>query len=300
MSPMFRSVSALLLAPAFAWCVSACAEENKNPASTASEQVPEESQRGTTYNKGPNKYFQGEAADGTPAEQSRAESHKAERAEKPRKEKHEKNHKHVEEASSAPARETAGCCPSGKDEKVVESKHQHPHCDKCGCDTKLNGKGECKKCGTVCAHDTGAKTVQPTEIALAEEAHRWRLEQEATRKKLESEARIRAAIRRLSTSGYREAQIELTETGRAAIPYLIDAMGGAEGASPAPAYNLGGHTKADAGRAPRQRSVAEVCAELLTDLVANHSNFKGEIPAPDQKAWQTWWVANGEGLTFGK
>jgi hypothetical protein len=120
---------------------------------------------------------------------------------------------------------------------------------------------------------------------------------------LEFDRKMRSAIRKLSTSGWREAQVELVGAGKPAIPYLIDAMApGEEEATgeKAPAYNVGGHTKADAGRSPRQRSVAEVASELLTDIVSNHSSYKGELPTVDQKAWQEWWIANGEGVTFGK
>lgn len=120
---------------------------------------------------------------------------------------------------------------------------------------------------------------------------------------LEFDRKMRSAIRKLSTSGWREAQVELVGAGKPAIPYLIDAMApGEEEATgdKAAAYNVGGHTKADAGRSPRQRSVAEVASELLTDIVSNHSSYKGELPTVDQKAWQEWWIANGEGVTFGK
>jgi len=114
------------------------------------------------------------------------------------------------------------------------------------------------------------------------------------------EATIRFAIRRLSMSGWREGQAQLLEAGRAAVPFLIDAMG-SEGETAAPAaYNLGGHTKADTGRASRQRPLSEVCAEVLTDIIRTRSNYKGELPALDQKAWRDWWAANSAGITFAK
>lgn len=109
----------------------------------------------------------------------------------------------------------------------------------------------------------------------------------------ESGERIKAAIAQLGTSGWQDAQTLLVESGKAAVPYLIDALTCSDSA-----YNLGGHTKADAGRAPRQRTVAEVAAELLTDIVSNHSSFKGELPAADQDAWRAWWSKNAEGVTF--
>ena len=41
-------------------------------------------------------------------------------------------------------------------------------------------------------------------------------------------------------------------------------------------------------------------AEVLTELVKTHSNFKGEVPALDQKAWREWWAANSAGITFAR
>ncbi len=105
--------------------------------------------------------------------------------------------------------------------------------------------------------------------------------------------RFKMAIAQLGTSGWQDAQTLLVESGKTAVPYLIDALDKSESA-----YNLGGHTKADAGRAPRQRTVADVAAELLTDIVSNHSSFKGEVPAADQAAWREWWSKNAEGVTF--
>ena len=129
-----------------------------------------------------------------------------------------------------------------------------------------------------------------------------RKEREASRKRLETEANIRASIRRLCTSGWREAELQLIDSGKTAMPFLIEALSNTEedgSASPA-AYQLGGHLKADLGRAPRQRTRAEVCSELLTEIVSHHSTFKGDVPTNDQKAWQEWWIANGDKVSFAK
>jgi len=116
-----------------------------------------------------------------------------------------------------------------------------------------------------------------------------------------SEKSLRNAIKNLSTSGWREAHEELLNGGKAAVPILIEAMGAPvnEQTTVSPAYNLGGHTKADAGRATRQLTIAEVCRELLTTMITTRSNYKGELPGLDQKAWQEWWNANADTITIG-
>lgn len=105
---------------------------------------------------------------------------------------------------------------------------------------------------------------------------------------------LKLAIEQLGTSAWRDAQTQLISAGKAAIPLLIDGLKKSDAA-----YNLGGHTKFDAGRATRTRTIGEVCAELLTDIVANHSNYKGDLPALDQAAWRDWWGKNEASLTIG-
>ena len=105
---------------------------------------------------------------------------------------------------------------------------------------------------------------------------------------------ITTAIDNLGNAGWREAQAFLIQSGKDAVPYLIEALG-----KSGVAYNLGGHTKADAGRAPRQLTIADVCAQLLEEIVTNHSNYQGETPGANQQAWQEWWSKNAAGVAFG-
>jgi len=114
------------------------------------------------------------------------------------------------------------------------------------------------------------------------------------------EAAIRFAIRRLGMSGWREAQAQLLEAGKAAVPFLMDAMGDDGQTAPIAAYNLGGHIKADTGRATRQRPLSEICAEVLTDIITTRTNYRGELPALDQKGWRDWWAANSASITFAR
>jgi len=217
--------------------------EEKNPADQASERVPDESVRGTTSDKGPQKYG----------------------------EKSEKGEKAESVGEKPKATETAP-------KESSESKIPEP-------------KGSAAPAAP--AGEPGVVTVTVDDL---------RKEREASRKRLETEANIRASIRRLCTSGWREAQLQLIDSGKTAMPFLIEALGNTEEdgtASPA-AYQLGGHLKADLGRAPRQRTRAEVCTELLCEIVSHHSNFKGECPTNDQKAWQEWWIANGDKVSFAK
>ena len=115
----------------------------------------------------------------------------------------------------------------------------------------------------------------------------------------EVDHRMHFAIHRLTTSGWREAEADIVSMGKPAVPYLIDALAApAEGSVPV-AFNLGSHTKADSSRGTHSRTLGEVCAEVLTEMVTNHSDFKGDIPYLDQKAWQDWWTANGSKVNFG-
>jgi len=235
---------------------SALRAEEKNPADQASERVPDESIRGTTSDKGPQKYGVKEEKTERPV--------KAESVEEPKRKE-----RVVEERVVV----------SPKEERVVVSPKES---------SEVGKIPEPRPTTTV-------EPAAPTNDDL-------RKEREASRKRLETEVNIRAAIRRLCTSGWREAQLQLIDSGKTAMPFLIEALGNTEDdGTPAPAaYQLGGHTKSDLGRAPRQRTRAEVCTELLTEIVSHHSNFKGDVPTNDQKAWQEWWVANGEKISFAK
>jgi hypothetical protein len=106
-------------------------------------------------------------------------------------------------------------------------------------------------------------------------------------------ARLKLAISQLSTASWQDAQLMLVDSGKAAVPFLIDALNNSESA-----FALAGHTKSDAGRLTRQRTVGEVAAELLTDLVLNHTSYKGELPGNDQAAWRDWWSKNADGVKF--
>ena len=105
--------------------------------------------------------------------------------------------------------------------------------------------------------------------------------------------RLKVAISQLGTSSWQDAQTLLVDSGKAAVPFLIDALSSSESA-----FVLAGHTKSDAGRLTRQRTVGEVAAELLTDIVTNLTSYKGELPGADQAAWREWWSKNAEGVKF--
>jgi len=109
----------------------------------------------------------------------------------------------------------------------------------------------------------------------------------------ETDNKYRGAVARLCTSGWREAQDELVRGSKTSVPYLLEAMSKNENA-----YANGGHTKADASRALRQRPLNEVCCEILRTIVMTRSNYKGELPGSDAQAWQTWFSTQGSGITF--
>ncbi|HLX63980.1 MAG TPA: hypothetical protein VKX17_22095 [Planctomycetota bacterium] len=120
-----------------------------------------------------------------------------------------------------------------------------------------------------------------------------KLEAQKTKAAPVSDDDVVAAINRLGTSGWRDAQALLISAGKAAVPHLIDALSRSDDA-----YNLEGHTKADLGRASRTFTIGEVCAELLANIVENHSSYNGEVPALSQAAWRDWWNKNGASVTF--
>jgi len=129
-----------------------------------------------------------------------------------------------------------------------------------------------------------------------------RKETAALAAKIELENSIHSAIRRLGTSGWREARAELIVFGKDAVPFLIEAMTNVdeEGKALQANYQLAGHSKADTGRATRNRTRGEICSELLTEIITAHTSYKGDLPTLDQQDWQTWWVANGDKISFGK
>ncbi len=109
-----------------------------------------------------------------------------------------------------------------------------------------------------------------------------------------TESEIKTWIAMQGTAGWRDAQARIIEAGKCSIPVLIEALGQTN----AVAYNLVGHTKADLGRAPRQLTIAQVCAELLAEIVGNHSTYKEELPGSTQREWQDWWDKNAASVTF--
>ncbi len=127
---------------------------------------------------------------------------------------------------------------------------------------------------------------------------------DASKKVALTEADLRAAIRKLATPGWVNARATLIEGGRASVPLLIEALNTGEGETGVvAAFNLGGHTKWDTNNAARQRPLSEVCAEILTDMVTNHTNYKGELPALDAYAWHywaEWWKKNAAEISFGQ
>jgi hypothetical protein len=234
----------------------------ENAASEASEQAPPPNIQGTTAAKGPHKMFQkDEKAGDEQKKEEKSEAKKAEtRGEYGVEAKQDKEEKKEKE----------------KEKKSKDEKKETVGCASCpGCAAPL----------PVAADKAKEPEVKP---------------EDAVKRAAEIEANVRGAIGRLSTSGWRDAQAEVIAGGKISVPLLIEAMGTEGEKAPNAAYNLGGHTKADTGRATRQRTLGEVCAELLNEIVANHSNFKGELPAPEQKAWQEWWAANGTSVTFAK
>ena len=204
----------------------------------------------------------------------------------------------AEETASA---KTSKCaeCPEAKKAKCAECpearKSQCPICkEHAGCKEKTQC-GDCKSTAKAVTADCAACPADAAVKTAAQAAQAARDEAIAKRAR---EERIETTILRLSTSAYRDAASELVGYGKLAIPHLIEAMGCKK--TPPAAYNLGGHVKADAGRFSRQRTLAEICAEVLTEMISTRTAFKGELPTVDQRAWQTWWSVNADTVTFGQ
>jgi hypothetical protein len=113
------------------------------------------------------------------------------------------------------------------------------------------------------------------------------------RLRLETDRNLRELVRRLGTPGWRSAQAELMKQGRAAVPYLIEAVG-------APEKISAGYPLPAPGRAARTSPLSDVAYQALADLFQNHSTFQGTLPGRDQKAWQEFWTAYCASVEFGK
>lgn len=121
---------------------------------------------------------------------------------------------------------------------------------------------------------------------------------EQARARVELEDRAHKLIRRLTTENWKEAQSELFSIGRDAVPFLIDALAPSEqprpGEPPLEAYAAG-----QPSRPSRTRPLGDVAFECLDTLIRSHSDWKGSVPARDQKAWQDFWSANGSAIALG-
>ena len=81
--------------------------------------------------------------------------------------------------------------------------------------------------------------------------------------------------------------------GRAAVPYLIEALG-------APEKIGAGYPLQAPGRAARTSPLSDVAYQALVDLFQNHSTYQGALPGRDQKNWQEFWTAYCASIEFGK
>lgn len=120
----------------------------------------------------------------------------------------------------------------------------------------------------------------------------------AARKQVALEEEIAMDVRRLMTPGYKEAQARLISYGKPAIPFLIDAMKPEDTTKESfkgRAYQVG-----TPGRYTDNRTLDEIAYEVLDSMIRNHSTYRGEIPARDVAAWQSFWAANKDSIELGK
>lgn len=120
----------------------------------------------------------------------------------------------------------------------------------------------------------------------------------AARKQRALEEEIAKDVRRLMTPGYKEAQARLISYGKPAVPFLIDAMKPEDTTKESfkgRAYQIG-----TPGRYTDNRPLDEIAYEVLDAMIRNHSTFRGEIPARDVAAWQSFWAANKDSIELGK
>lgn len=120
----------------------------------------------------------------------------------------------------------------------------------------------------------------------------------AARKQVALEEEIAKDVRRLMTPGYKEAQGRLISYGKPAIPFLIDAMKPEDSTKESfkgRAYQVG-----TPGRYTDNRPLDEIAYEVLDSMIRNHSTYRGEIPARDVAAWQSFWAANKDSIELGK
>ena len=142
-----------------------------------------------------------------------------------------------------------------------------------------------------------AVVLNPVVEPTAEYAEQVAMQQ--ARERLALEEKIRKNVRRLTTAGWKDAQKELVEDGREAVPFLIEALGVSDEPKDGE-YPLDTYTLTSAGRPTYTRPLKDVAFEVLDNMVRNHSNWKGAVPARDQQAWQEFWAAGGAAIAFGK
>ncbi|MBI3831799.1 MAG: hypothetical protein HY291_19920 [Planctomycetes bacterium] len=135
-------------------------------------------------------------------------------------------------------------------------------------------------------------------VVVEDPANTERIALEQARARVELEDRAHKLIRRLTTENWKEAQAELFSIGKDAVPFLIDAMAPAEqpqlGEPPLETYAAG-----QPSRPSRTRPLGDVAFECLDTLIRSHSDWKGSVPAREQKAWQDFWSANGSAIALG-
>lgn len=229
-------------------------------ADDASDQTPPSNVRGETYNGGPKNVFD----KGEKSGDKKSEVKKDDKKHDDKEHKDHKDHKHGDK----------------------DHKHEKKDDKKASVDPKA-APGEAGKPASPASPwgDSALSLLNFPEEKSAAAA--------APKSAYEIDQKYRGAVARLCTSGWREAQDELVRGGRTSVPYLIEAMGKNENA-----YHNGGHTKADASRALRQRPLNEVCCEILRTIVTTRSNYKGDLPGSDAQAWQTWFSTQGSNVTF--
>lgn len=225
--------------------------------------------RGKTYDKGPQKMFYKGKTNKTKtdkAETGKAETSKVEKEKSPAAVKKKATEKENSEKSAAKK--------SGQLKKSDKK--------------ESDKKSDKKKKATEKATEGAATGPVNKKVVLVEPSPEFAraTAQRKAREKQRLRERIAFLITRLGGPSWREARAELRRYGKKSLPALIEAMGASKD----------GYALQAPGAPTRQRPLGAVAYATLNELVREHSNFKGAVPALNRDAWRKWWKENGAAL----
>lgn len=104
---------------------------------------------------------------------------------------------------------------------------------------------------------------------------------------------LQVELDRLSTAGWEDAERALIRYGKDAILPLIGLLD-STAESQAALKPLGREVRTQS----LSYTVGQVAYHVLTDIFVHRTNYKGDLPPLDRKAWENWWRGNEQQIVF--